>query len=66
MPQQRSSLIRHLLTRFHENGTSDFLLGNNYWEPSLDWRQDGSVEQIHSRGALAEQPMICVLAGVLS
>ena len=41
--------------------TSDFLLGNNLWEPSLDRRQDSSVEQIHSRGELAEQPMTCAL-----
>ena len=47
--------------KFHEDGTSDFLLGNNHWEPSLDCRQDGSVEQIHSRGQLAEQPMTCAL-----
>jgi len=48
--------------RFHEDGTLDFLLGNNYWEPSLDCRQDGLVEQIHSCRELAEQPMTCALA----
>jgi len=40
---------------FHEDGSSDFLLGNNYWEPSLDCRQDGSVEQIYSGRELAER-----------
>ena len=38
-----------------------FLIRNDHWEPSLDCRQDGSVEQIHSRGELAEQPMTCAL-----
>ena len=33
-PQQRSSVIHRLQTRPHEDGTSDFLLGNNHWEPS--------------------------------
>ena len=46
---------------FQEDGTSDFLLGNNYWQPSLDCRQDGLVEQIHSCRELAEQPMTCAL-----
>ena len=32
-----------------------------YWEPSLDCRQDGSVEQIYSRGELAEQPVTLAL-----
>jgi len=44
---------------FHEDGTSNFLLVNNYWEPSLDYRQDGLVEQTHSCRELAEQPMTC-------
>jgi len=56
MLSQQSSVIHHLLIRFHEDGTSDFLLGNNYWEPSLDCMQDGSVEQTHSCRELAEQP----------
>ena len=42
---------------FHEDGTSDFLLGNDHWEPSLESRQDGLVQQIHSRAELAEQRM---------
>jgi len=46
---------------FHDGGTSDFLLGNNYWEPSLDCVRDGPVEQTHSCRQLAEQPMTCAL-----
>jgi len=61
MPSQRSSVIRHLQTRFHEDGTSIFLLGNNYWELSLDCRQDGLVQQIHSCRELTEPPMTCAL-----
>jgi len=38
-----------------------FLLENNYWEPSLDCRQDGLVEQTHSCRELAEQPMTSAL-----
>jgi len=41
------------------DGTSDFLLGNDHWEPSLDCMQDGLVEHIHSCRELAEQPMTC-------
>jgi len=52
MPSQRSSVIHRLFTKFHEDCTSDFLLGNNYRELSLDCRQDGSVEQIQSRVTL--------------
>jgi len=47
---------------FHEDGTSDFLLGNDHWEPSVDCRQDSLVQQIHSRAELAEQRMTCALA----
>jgi len=61
MLSQQSSVIHHLLIRFHEDGTSDFLLGNNYWEPSLDCMQDGSVEQTHSCRELPEQLMTCAL-----
>ena len=61
MPSQRSSVIHRLQVRFHEDGSSDFLLGNNYWEPSLDCRQDGLVEQTHSCRELAEQTMTCAL-----
>jgi len=56
MLSQRSSVIYRLQTRFHEEGTSDCLLGKNYLEPSLDCRHDGLVEQIHSCRQLAEQP----------
>jgi len=58
---QRSLVNHRLEIRFHEHSTSDFLLGNNYWEPSLDRRQDDLVEQIHSCIELAEQPMTCAL-----
>jgi len=40
---------------------NNYSIGNNYWEPSLDCRQDGLVEQIHSCRELNEQPVTCVL-----
>ena len=61
MPSQRSSVIHRLQTRLHEDGTSDFLLGNDHWEPSLDCRQDGLAEQLHSHRELAEQRRTCAL-----
>ena len=37
---------------------TDFLLGNDHWEPSLGCGQDDSVEQTHSRRELAEELFI--------
>ena len=46
----------------HEDEISDFWTDNSHYEPDLDCRQCGSVEEIHSREQLAVQQVTCELA----
>ena len=49
----------------HEDEIWGFWTDNSHYEPDLDCRQRGSVEEIHSREQLAVQQVTCELGTLL-